>query len=286
MRQSVTYSVVMPNAKKVHAMSEREILKNSFNSSSNLWNNFIASEGDLNTLYYPSAGEDLRPFVFSKKENLDFMGLNMANNNYIEPSFFIFSDYFPYPNSRFFDSKYLYSDNYTSIYIEDFCELFPADHYRYTFDEKNVHFKPSQATGKAIFFKAKINSHKVQESFYRYAIYFFYENVGLIHQLFLINKMPFSHIVWKRDGSGLGGGNVKLDFIYSIASMCKTKYFFLWDHYLNDDFSLITESSFKKEFTPEKIRAHLSYEFKFSLNKKLVLRWDKYDRMNLYFSEW
>jgi hypothetical protein len=266
-------------------MSEREILRKCFYSSSNLWESFTQDIGELNTLYYPSAGEDLRPLVFSKKENLNFMGLDLANNNYIEPNFFIFSDYFPFPNSSFFNSKYLHWDNYTSIYIEDYCEIFPSNHYQYAFNKKNVSFDPSQATGKAIFFKAKITSHKVKESFYRYAIYFFYENVNLIEQLFLINKMPFSHFVWKRDGIGLGGGYVKLDFIYNIAYKCRTKYFFLWDSYLNEDSSIITRSSYRIESVPAELRNDVDNEFQLLLNKKLELRWDKYDRMNLYISE-
>ena len=266
-------------------MTDREILKSCFYSSSNLWESFTNEVGELNTLYYPSAGEDMRPFVFSKKENLIFMGLDLTKNNYIEPNFFIFSDYFPFPNSRFFDSNYLYWDNYTKIYIEDYCELFPTNNYKYSFNKKNVHFEPSQATGKAIFFRTKITSHKVKESYCKYGIYFFYENVNLIEQLFLKNKMSFSHLVWKRDGSGLGGGNVKLDFIYYISIKCRTRYFFLWDHYLDEDKSILTNESFKFESSPEELKNYINGEFQISLNKKLKIRWEKYDRMNLYFTK-
>lgn len=76
-------------------MKSREILKNCFHSTSNLWSSFIEDEGELNTLYYPSAVEDLRPFVFSKTETLNFMGLDTVNNNYIEPNFFYILGLFP-----------------------------------------------------------------------------------------------------------------------------------------------------------------------------------------------
>jgi hypothetical protein len=266
-------------------MKSRDILKNCFHSTSNVWSSFIEDEGELNTLYYPSAGEDLRPFVFSKKETLNFMGLDTENNNYIEPNFFIFSDYFPFPNSKFFDSKYLHWDDYTSIYIEDYCEIRPSVNYQYDFNDKNVHFKPSQATGKAIFFKVKVTSHKLKESYYKYGIYFFYENVNLIIQLFIINKMPFSHLVWKRDGSGLGGGNVKLDFIYNIASKAGTKYFFLWDLYLNEEIATITKNNYNIEYAPKEIQSFIDTDFQLKLIKKLQLRWEKTDRMNLYMEE-
>jgi hypothetical protein len=265
-------------------MTAREILKSCFSSSSNLWKSFTNEIGELNTLYYPSAAVDMRPFVFSKKENLNYIGLDLTKNNYIEPNLFIFSDYFPYPTSRFFDSAYLHWDDYTEIYIEEYCELFPTDNYNYNFNKKHVHFHPSQATGKAIFFQVKITSHKVKESYRKHGIYFFYENVNLIEQLFLINKMPFSHLVWKRDGSGLGGGSVKLNFIYNIAVKCGTKYFFLWDHYLNEDQSIKTKEEYRIENLPEELRNYLTDEFQLSLHKKLKIRWEKYDRMNLYFA--
>jgi len=274
----------MPHPKN-NQMTEREILQSCFHSQSNLWKTFTNEIGELNTLYYPSSGEDLRPLVFSKKENLIFMGLDVTDEKYLEPNLFIFSDYFPFPNSRFFDSKWLHWDDYTSILIEDYCELFPTNNYKYFFNKSYVHFEPSPATGKAIFFKVKIQSHKVKESYFKYGIYFFYENINLIEQLFLVNKMPFSHLVWKRDGSGLGGGNIKLDFIYNIASRCGTKYFFLWDHYLDKENIIVTNESYKIELSPEELKKFINREFSISLQKKLRMKWDKYDRMNLYFLE-
>ncbi len=266
-------------------MTDKQILKKCFHSTSNIWESFLEEEGALNILFYPSAGEDLRPFVFSKKENLEYIGLNDSHDSYIEPNLLIFSDYFSFENSRFFDSRVLHVDNYTSVCIESYCELIPADPYKYTFNEKYVHFKPSHATGKAIFFKAIIDSNRAGGSFCKYAIYFFYENVGLIEQLFLKNKLSFSHFVWKRDGSGLGGGNVKLDFIFNIACESKIKFFFIWDKYLNEETALITEKKYNKEFFPEEIRPWLTDDFQLLLHKKLLIRWEKYDRVNLYFSE-
>ena len=266
-------------------MTNKEILRKCFHSNSRLWNNFLDDKEELLTLFYPSAGEDLRPFLFSKTECLDFIGLNHHNGQYVEPNFFIFSDYFPYGDSRFFDSRILFVDNYTDIRIDDYCELLTTNHYQYNFNGNHVAFKPGVATGRAIFFRAKINSHKVKGTFYRYAIYFFYENVGLIEQLFLKNKMTFSHVVWKRDGSGLGGGRVKLNFIYNVAFKCHTQYFFLWDSYLNLDETLITEQTFKNSEAPEEVQPLLSDKFELELKKKLQIRWDGFDIMNLYFRE-
>lgn len=282
--QPVASYLVNVNIKRPKKMTEKEILSSCFKSSSQLWNSFLAEEGEINTLYYPSAGEDMRPFVFSKKENLEFMGLNTDEEIYVEPDLFIFSDYFPFSNSRFFDSRYLHWDNYTCLYIENYCELTPTINYNYVFNDSYVDFKPSQATGKAIFFKVKVDSHRVSNSYFKYGIYFFYENVNLIEQLFLKNKLPFSHLVWKRDGSGLGGGRVKLDFIFHVSARCETEYFFIWDRYLNEDGYLITQDSYGLERAPIGIKKTVSDDlFEISLTKKLNLKWELHDKMNMYF---
>ena len=263
-------------------MNQKKTLKNLFSSSSRLWSSFIEKEKELNTLYYPSAGEDLRPFVFSKEENLDFLGLDNIQS-YKEPDLFIFSDYFPFENSQFFDSKKLRCDNYTSIIIDDYCELTPTNQYDYKFNKKHVSSEPSLATGKAIFFKAKITSHRVKDEYFKYGIYFFYENTNLIEQLFLKNNFPISHIVWKRDGSGLGGGYVKLDFLYHLAARCKTEFFFIWDHYLNESNPQLNDKSNSLEWCPDEIKEIIKEDkFEFSLQKKLNLQWEIQDKVNFY----
>jgi len=265
--------------------TEKDILGKCFNSSSDLWQSFINQSGRLNILYYPSAGEDLRPFVFSKNECLEYMGLNNTDNKYAEPDFFIFSDYFPFPNSRFFDSTFLHWDDYTLITIEDYCEIVPSDEYKYNFNKEYVDLNPSPATGKAIFFRAKIKSHTMQDSFYRYAIYFFYENVNLIDQLFLKNKLNISHIVWKRDGSGLGGGRVFHNFLYPVSDVLNSKFYFIWTHYLDSEIAELSYNNVDNKRFPIDAAQHLPNDFSIKLIKKKVLNWEKLDKMNLYFRE-
>jgi len=266
---------------------QKNILNKCFKSSSRLWNEFVNSEGDLITLYYPSAHEDLRPFVFSKNEALEYMGLNLEAAKYEEPNFFIFSDYFPFSNSRFFDKKTLFNDNYTYIDIEDFCEIKPVeDNYQYQFNQDYVHFSPSLATGKAIFFKAKIHSHKVEAPyFFRYAIYFFYENTNLIDQLFLRNNFYFSHVVWKRDGSGLGGGRISLQFLYPIAAKNEARFFFLWNHYQDEDNPKVNLATLRKEEFPSEIKRYIIEDFELTLKKKICMNWDGHDKMNFYLKD-
>jgi hypothetical protein len=263
-------------------MTNIDILKSCFYSRSDLWTNYLASNTEVNILYYPSAGPDMRPLVFTKQENLEFMGLR-DTANYFEPDLFIFSDYFPFTDSKFLDSRYVHWDNYTLVYLEEYCEIMPTEAYAYRFNEDYVSFPSSPATGKAIFFRAKVTSHKLSQPFFKHGIYFFYENVNLLEQLFLKHQMSFSHLVWKRDGSGLGGGRVKLDFIFDVCHQCNTSIFFLWDFYLNAETSIQSNTSYDKNRLPKELMPYMHEDFQITLNKALTMRWDISDRMNLYF---
>jgi hypothetical protein len=266
--------------------SVKEILGKCFNSKSNLWIQYLSEKQDSKVLYYPSAAEDLRPLLFSLVKCLEYTNLNTKKEHYIEPDLFIFSDYFPYPESNFFDSKFLYKDCYTSLYLDDFCELTPdSEHYNYLLEKHYVHFPQSKATGKAVFFKVKIDSHIMpDEAIFKYGIYFFYENVNLISELLLRHSLPVSHIVWKRDGSAFGGGNVRLDFIFPLSEILGIKYFFLWDHYLDLGIARISEREIQETRIPKMIRKLIKTPFNIKLVKKKRLRWGG-ERVNLYIKE-
>jgi hypothetical protein len=75
---------------------QKQILNTCFTSPSSVWTDFINSKGELDTLYYPSAGLELQPFIYSKAEFLrNESRLKFRQDNYQEPNFFVFSDYFP-----------------------------------------------------------------------------------------------------------------------------------------------------------------------------------------------
>ena len=171
------------------------ILGNCFQSYSSIWANFLSRNEETNILYYPSAGQDFRPFVFSKKQCLMHCEIEDLGH-YIEPTLLIFSDYFPYNDSTLFDTKVLFSDANTFITIEEYCELIPLKgEYNYFFNTEYIECNSSSATGKAIYFNVKIWSHVTKEYYCKDAIYFFYENTNLIDQLFLRHKLQVSHIV-------------------------------------------------------------------------------------------
>jgi hypothetical protein len=47
---------------------------------------------------------------------------------------------------------------------------------------------------------------------------FFYENVNLNDQFILRNNLRFTHVVWNRDGTSLGGGSVSHDFLFPLGA--------------------------------------------------------------------
>jgi len=264
----------------------KEILGKCFKSSSALWQDYLAEEDNPRILYYPSSGEDMRPLVFSDPDCLKYAGVKIADD-YAEPELFIFSDYYPHEHSRFFDSKLLHCDNNTSVVIDELCEIFPnSENYNYVFNREFVHFEAGAATGRAVFFQGHVRSHKFRgrRSKPISVLYFFYENVNLIDQLFLRHKLPVSHLVWKRDGTGFGGGSVSLNFLYQAGKLLNAEYFFIWDKYQDaDNPVLVTKSAgLNRKYYPEEIKQYLTGGFTIELQKLGKLRWCIDDRMNLY----
>ncbi len=262
--------------------SERSILKKCFTSHSNLWNSYVSTDEQINILYYPSAGEGLQPFLYSKIEFLQSLGLDTSANGWFEPDLLIFSDYFPYPESTFFDNPTLFSNEIMSVVIQEYCEIMPGAEFNYFFNHRHVHFDPIKTTGKAVFFRAKVTWHNQDLTFYKHAIYFFYENVNLIDQLFLKHRMAVTHLVWKRDGSSLGGGNVYHNFLYPAATIMNTQFLFLSDFYLDKNRESVNYDNMeRKDFLPE-IAKHLPSQFSLDLVKILNINWGDGDFVNLY----
>lgn len=280
-------------------ITQKQILSNCFSSQSKLWTDFLQTKGDLNILFYPSAGEDLKPLIYSKDDFLRKESrlrgaqnrLTFTENNYLEPNFYIFSDYFPFPDSNFFDNRKLFhEDDFGSIEVLDLCEIFPKPEsfiYQINSDYTPLNFSP--ATGRAIFFKAKVTSPFFDEPYFSYGIYFFYENVNLIDQLILRNNLHFTHVVWKRDGTGLGGGTVSHDFLFPLASIRGTKYFFVWNMYMDDERLHVTNQTVSVTNFPVEIKSKLEFDFSLPLKKiyrfcndRPVFHWETPDFINLY----
>ena len=121
--------------------TEREILRNCFESDSPLWNDFLNESGKLNILYYPSTGEDLSPVIYSSNKfhssqfeysPRHYQDSRFEETDYFEPDFYIFSDYLAFPYHNAIDKIKEMALN-RGISIDEICELFPSDKYNYEF---------------------------------------------------------------------------------------------------------------------------------------------------------
>ena len=201
----------------------------------------------------------------------------------VSPNLFIFSDYYPYNNGSLFDSEWLHCDDRTSILLESFCELRPNPaHYRYHFERDHVHFDGSIATGRALFFRANLWSHTFKQKTEKtvYGLYFFYENTNVIDQLFLRYGVDIPYLVWKRDGTGLGGGRLSHRFLYALAHRANTQQFYIWNHYQNQDIATVGLPDVGK--LPVKGLGLTATPFSLKLQKHAQFRWCSDDKMNLY----
>ena len=207
-----------------------------FESASPKWREFLSrfAKTPQRVAYYPSAGRDLRPLLYWKAEGLKDRGIEPPAE-YNEPDLWLFSDYFPDAAANFFDTRTLHFDDRTWIRILDFCEIRPVPgEFEFRVNRDYTDLSSSHATGKAVWFRAQVASDRM-ESYEVDAIYFFYENVNLISQLFMRHKVPVTHLAWKRDGgSGNGGGKLVHGFLRSLPAAMQTQWFIFWNDYLDD----------------------------------------------------
>lgn len=212
-----------------------EALEACFESPSPQWVEFLErfSKTPQRVAYYPSAYQDLRPFLYWKAAGLRHQGIELPVD-YEEPNLWVFSDYFPNASSTLFDTKELHRDEHTVIRILDFCEICSVpDKFEYRVNKAYTDLPSSHATGKAVWFRAQVDSDRMGP-YETDAIYFFYENVNLIDQLFMRHMVPVSHLAWKRDGAGLGGGRLIHGFLRFLSTAMRTRWFLLEDRYLDN----------------------------------------------------
>ena len=151
--------------------------------------------------WYPSAGEDFRALLYLSKQYSD---LNPATKEEpAPPDVFLYTDYFPWKNSRFLDHKVIYTDNNTSISLIAIEELpmliLPVPAELVDFPEG------SKATNRCLFLKVVVYSETLG-AYEVPVIYCFAENTVFFKDILLANKAKISHVIHIRYGGGLGGG--------------------------------------------------------------------------------
>ncbi|MFN4083219.1 MAG: hypothetical protein ACK4K9_06260 [Bacteroidia bacterium] len=152
--------------------------------------------------WYPSAGEDLRGMRFLHPNF--FKAYPASENDPAPPDIFIYTDYFPWEQSTFLDSKLIYAGNSTYIHIEHIEEL-PR------LNLKPLHYElvdfpqGSIATDRTIYLELMIDDFELGKMYFK-IIYAFAENETFFCKKMLPNNANISHVIHVRYGGGGGGG--------------------------------------------------------------------------------
>ena len=157
--------------------------------------------GEPRVAWYPSAGTDFRDVLYLSKE---YRSLDPIDGDEpATPDLFLHTDYFPWSESSFLDSREVYSDEFTKITLESIEELPRCD---LPLDPALVDFpRGSDATGRVVFLMLSVES-KDLGSFKAPVLYVFSENTAFCAERLLSKNAKVSHLIHVRYGGGLGGG--------------------------------------------------------------------------------
>lgn len=151
--------------------------------------------------WYPSAGEDLRDLLYLCPS---FSEIRPAQKREPEPpDIFIHSDYFLWSESRFLDSKVIFSDGRTKMIVSSIENL---PRLNLPLDPQIVDFpQGSPLKGRVVFLQISVESNLLG-SYSFPLVYVFAENAAFCANIVLPCSGKFSHIIHVRYGGGCGGG--------------------------------------------------------------------------------
>jgi len=216
-----------------------------FTSESPYWRKFLhgIQRTAQKVAWYPSSGYDFYPMLYFKKHTFETMNINIDLSCYEEPDLFIFSDYNPdnYINEPLIcDPPRIrwHEHRNHSIDVNYQFEISPKENcFQYLINREYADFPPQYDTFKALCACLNITCYDIVERdgqcrvWQTYAIFFYCENVNFLSQFILRQNVSVSHLVWKRDGSGLGGGRLSHCFLLPISKILKTQWFYIWELY-------------------------------------------------------
>lgn len=227
-----------------------EMLECDFGASDpGLWTDFIARFGETQgqICYYPSAGGDFRPVVYQQLAGTEKLGLLAADrkvmkqslfeetetstirNTYKAPDLWILSDYRGDQLDTWLESGLIHHDERLEIRILSHTELQPrAHHYERSPNRRYVSGRRTPLTGRVFYLRLAVTNANIG-TVEADVLYFCIENVHLISRFLLNERIPVSHVVWVRDGSALGGGYLRHDFVVHLLPSFQTQWLFVGD---------------------------------------------------------
>ncbi len=257
-------------------MNAKKALKKCFLSNSTLWSDFLDGKEELDILYYPSAGMDMMPFAMSSRIS------TQENLNFRTPNLFIYTDYFACTDSSFLEYGYFGSSNYVDVRILDFCKLtINENYYKINYNKDYLDFDPPIESGNILFLKVHVMS-RTGEPFDTHLLYLMHENVNFIEQFLLKFNINVKAIMWKRDGTGLGGGRLYHSFILQLLNKLKTKWLFVWDFYLIGQELELDFKNFTIEQIPQEVLPYIRTKWSIKAKKICHFEYPNEDKVNFY----
>jgi hypothetical protein len=151
--------------------------------------------------WYPSAGEDFRALLYLCPGYTS--QYPAGGHEPSPPDLFLFTDYFPWSQSTFLDTRELHVDGRTRVSVRHFESLPRQD---LPLDLEIIDFpQGSPATGQAVFLELDVESDVLGKMTWP-LIYVFCENEPFCARRILADGGKISHVVHVRYGGGCGGG--------------------------------------------------------------------------------
>ena len=154
--------------------------------------------------WYPSSGQDFRSVLYLDRRFSQSHPSDLGEDP-VPPDLFLHTDYYPWQQSQFLDSRLIHTDSRTTVsvqHIEELPRLHTALH------REVVDFpRGSSATNRVLFLNVEVRSDTLG-TFEAPVLYAFVENESFAGEVLHEAHAQLSHIIHVRYGGGCFGGGM------------------------------------------------------------------------------
>jgi len=171
--------------------------------------------------WYLSSGEDFRDILYLHPAYRGLHPSDPPGKDPPPPELFLHTDYFPWTNSKFLDSRLIHLDAHTKLELLDIEEL---PRLSLTFSRELADFPPSHATNRVVFLRVRVRSDRLG-TWEVPLLYVFGLNEAFCAEVLLPGGAKISHVVRVRVGNGFGGGKSSGDWLGGVFGRLGTELF-------------------------------------------------------------
>ena len=114
--------------------------------------------GSPRVCWYLSSGEDFRDLLYLHPAYIRYHPSDPPGMDPAPPDLYLHTDYFPWKDSRFLDTRLVHADLHTVVEVLEIEEL-PA--LPLPFHRELAHFPPSHATNRVVFLRVRVTSDRL-----------------------------------------------------------------------------------------------------------------------------